>query len=82
MASTYLNLRIHVIFSTLHRAPSIAPDWKDDLHAYLGGAARGLGAFSIQIGGTTDHVDLLLGVQATHCVGGIPVAGGLCGVHR
>lgn len=29
---------------------------------------RGLGGFPIQIGGTADHVHLLIGMKATHCV--------------
>ena len=39
-----------------------------DLHAYLGGISRTLGAVPLQIGGVADHVHILLGVKATHSV--------------
>lgn len=68
MASTYLSLRIHAIFATRGRAPSIAAEWKEDLHAYIGGTLRGLGAYPIAIGGTADHIHFLAGIRATHCV--------------
>ena len=38
----------------------------DKLHAYLGGAVRGLGAVPLEIGGINDHVHLLIGIKATH----------------
>ena len=36
------------------------------MHAFLGGSARHLEAVSEAIGGTADHVHLLLGIKATH----------------
>ncbi len=37
-------------------------------HEYLGGTARGLGAFPQEIGGIEDHVHLLIGLKSTHCI--------------
>jgi len=37
MAHTYTNLLTHALFSTKDRRPTIRPEWKADLHAYLGG---------------------------------------------
>jgi putative transposase len=68
VASTYLSLRVHLIFATRHRAPSISGDWKNDLHAYIGGTLRGLGGYPLAIGGTSDHVHVLAGIKATQCV--------------
>lgn len=68
MASTYLNLWVHVVFAVKHRQPLIADAWRDRLHAYLGGVLNGLGAVPLAIGGTADHVHLLIGFRATHAV--------------
>ncbi len=38
------------------------------LHEYLGGTISGLGGFSQGVGGMVDHVHLLIGLKATHCL--------------
>lgn len=60
MASTYLSLRAHVVFSTKNRAPLIKKAWRDDLHGCMGGILKNLGAIPIAIGGVDDHVHLLI----------------------
>jgi putative transposase len=66
--STFLSLNYHVIFSTKHRRPLINPDWINRLHEYLGGTLRGLEAIPLTIGGIQDHVHILMGLKATHCL--------------
>ncbi|MCB1126696.1 MAG: transposase, partial [Verrucomicrobiae bacterium] len=66
MASTYLSLHFHVVFGTKDRRPLIRPEWRVQLHEYLGGTIRGLEGFSEGIGGVEDHVHLLVGLKATH----------------
>jgi putative transposase len=66
VASTYCSLHAHLIFATKGRAPIIETAWREDLHAYLGGIARGLGAKPVAIGGVEDHVHLLVGLRPTH----------------
>lgn len=68
MPSTYLSLHYHLVFSTKNREPFIAGDWIDEFHKYLGGAVNGLGGFSQGVGGVADHVHLLIGLKATHCL--------------
>ena len=68
MPSTYLSLHYHLVFSTKHRELAIAPEWRARLHEYLGGTIRGLGGFPEAIGGVADHVHLLAGLKAAHCV--------------
>lgn len=68
MPSTYLSLHCHVTFSTKNREPLIDSAWRDRLHEYLGGTIRGLDAIPESVGGITDHVHLLLGLKATHCL--------------
>ena len=38
------------------------------MHAFLGGAIKTLGAIPEKIGGTDDHVHILMGLKATHCL--------------
>ena len=68
MASTYLSLHYHIVFSTKGRVPSIIPEWRSRLHQYLGGEVKGLGGVPQAIGGVADHVHLLVGLKATHCL--------------
>ena len=68
MPSTYLSLNYHVVFSTKDRVPSILPEWASRLHEYLGGTINGLGGASMGVGGVADHVHLLFGLKATHCL--------------
>jgi putative transposase len=68
MASTYLSLQYHIVFSTKERQPFIADTWKLELHKYLSGTIEGLGGISQGVGGVADHVHLLVGLKATHCL--------------
>ena len=68
MASTHLSLHYHIVFGTKDREPSILPTWRHELHEYLGGSVRGLGGFPEGVGGVADHVHLLIGLKATHCL--------------
>ena len=68
MSSTYLALYYHLIFSTADRQPSIASEWRLRLHEYLGGTVNNLGGQSLGVGGTSDHVHLMVELNATHCL--------------
>jgi REP-associated tyrosine transposase len=68
MASTFLSLHYHIVFSTKERRPLIGESWRANLHEYLGGTVRGLGGIPEIIGGVEDHVHLLVGLKATHCL--------------
>ncbi len=68
MASTYLSLHYHLIFATKKREVIIASEWRARLHEYLGGTIAGHGGFPQGIGGVADHVHLLVGLKATHCL--------------
>ncbi|MGA2617206.1 MAG: IS200/IS605 family transposase [Thermoguttaceae bacterium] len=71
MASTYLSLHYHLVFGTRNRESSIESSWRSRLHEYLGGTISGLGGFPQGVGGTADHVHLLVGLKATHCLADI-----------
>ncbi|MEO8218145.1 MAG: IS200/IS605 family transposase [Acidobacteriota bacterium] len=68
MPSTHLSLHYHIVFSTKERYPCIERDFRDDLHRHLGGCVKTLDGIAEQIGGPADHVHLLLGLGATHCL--------------
>jgi REP element-mobilizing transposase RayT len=68
MSSTYLSLNYHLIFATKGRELSIAAEWRANLHRYLGGIVRSLDGHAHCIGGTGDHVHLLVELRATHCL--------------
>ena len=68
MPSTYLSLHYHVVFGTKNREPTIEAAWRSRLHEYLGGTMRGINGFTEGVGGVADHVHLLFGLRATHCL--------------
>lgn len=68
MPSAFLSLHYHLVFSTRQRVPFIKDSWLPRLHEYLGGSISGLGGIAQQVGGVADHVHLLVGLKATHCL--------------
>ena len=68
MPSTHLSLHYHLIFGTKDHEPIIAKSWRPRLHGYLGGVTTSLGGTPEAIGGVADHVHLLIGLRATHCL--------------
>jgi len=68
MPSTYLSLHYHLVFSTKRREATIDAAWRERLHDYLGGTIRGLGGVAERVGGVADHVHMLVGLKATHCL--------------
>lgn len=66
MPSTHTNLHFHIVFSTKERLPLIKAEWRNRLHAYLGGIVRNLGGVPLAIGGINNHVHLLIGLKSSH----------------
>jgi len=60
MANTYSNLLYHIVFSTKQRLPLILPEWQTELYQYIGGIIRNERGSLIEIGGTKDHVHLIV----------------------
>jgi len=60
MPRSYTNLLYHIVYATKDRYPWLRPDVRGRVHEYLGGIIRGAGAVALAIGGTDDHVDLLI----------------------
>lgn len=66
MPSSHTSLHFHLVFSTKERLPLIAKEWRERLHAYLGGIVKGLEGVPLAIGGIEDHVHLLVGLKSLH----------------
>jgi REP element-mobilizing transposase RayT len=66
MSSTHLSLHYHIIFSTKERRALIADEWQYRLHAFIGGCIKTLGGVPEAVGGTRDHIHILIGLRATH----------------
>lgn len=65
MAHTYVFQLIHVVFSTKERAHAIPGHMQHRLWSFLGGIARKNGFKALAIGGTQNHVHILLSLPAT-----------------
>jgi putative transposase len=65
MADTFTQLSTHIVFSTKSRAPLLDKQIRPRVFAYLGGIARQIGVKPLAIGGTADHVHVLLELPAT-----------------
>jgi putative transposase len=57
---SFTQLHYHLVFSTKNRNPTITPDIRPSLWKQLGSIVRNNQGFPIQIGGTADHVHLLV----------------------
>jgi len=68
MPQSLANILVHLVFSTKDRVPWIADDWRDDLHAYMGGIIRRHGGDLLAAGSVEDHVHLLFPLPRTVAV--------------
>ena len=60
MPQSFTCLHYHLVFSTRGREPTITPDLRPRVWDYLGGLVRGVGGIPLGVGGTADHVHLLV----------------------
>ena len=65
MAHTYISDLIHCVFSTKLRQNTIPSDMQTRLWSFLGGIARKNGFKAIAVGGTRNHIHMLLSLPAT-----------------
>jgi putative transposase len=60
MSQTHTSIYIHCMFSTKNHANHISPKIEKRIWRYIGGIAERMGVNLVAIGGTDDHVHLLL----------------------
>jgi putative transposase len=65
MSHTYVSSLVHCVFSTKNRRDLIGPEIQSDLWSFLGGIARKNGFKALMVGGTENHVHVLLSLPAT-----------------
>ncbi len=63
MAQTLTRLLVHTVFSTKDRRNLITAAVEPELHAYLGGICRNRESPALAIGGTENHVHLLISLS-------------------
>jgi REP element-mobilizing transposase RayT len=68
MSHTYSANFVHFVFSTKRRTNSIPADLQEQLWAYLLGIAKNLRLRTLAVGGTANHIHLLLSVPTTMTV--------------
>jgi putative transposase len=68
MAHTYNAHFVHFVFSTKDRRNSIPSELQEQLWAYTLGTANNLKIKPLAVGGTSNHVHLLLGLPPTMTV--------------
>ena len=68
MAGTYSNLNFHIIFSTKDRENKITSKLEEELHRYISGIAQGENAILLKIGGTENHVHLVIKLKPRHSI--------------
>jgi putative transposase len=60
MSQSFVQVYLHIVFSTKHRQPFLQdPVLRDELHKYLAGTCNAQRCPAIQVGGVEDHVHIL-----------------------
>jgi len=62
---SYVSSHYHCVFSTKGRRPLISTELRERLWPFLGGIARQHRMKAIEVGGTADHIHLLLSLPST-----------------
>jgi putative transposase len=65
MASTLTQILVHITFSTKERRAIIPPEFEPKLYEYTGGICRRMKSPLLKIGGTADHVHMLVSLSKT-----------------
>ena len=64
MPHTYVSDLVHCVFSTKQRRKLIRPETQSEFWSFIGGIARKNGFKTLIVGGTDDHVHILLSLPA------------------
>jgi REP element-mobilizing transposase RayT len=62
---------VHLVFSTKHRQPLIAPAVEDELYPYMASVFRACDSPSLTGNGTADHVHWLFSLSRTHTIAAV-----------
>jgi REP element-mobilizing transposase RayT len=65
MANTYTQIHIHTVFAVQNRLSLIKKDWQERLYQYIIAIIHNHGHKVLSIGGTSDHIHILIGFRPT-----------------
>src|SRR5205823_7520125 len=65
ISSTLTKILLHITFSTKNRAALIPEAVEPDLYAYIGGICRPMESPLLAMGGTVDHVHMMVSLGKT-----------------
>jgi len=65
MAHSFVEIYLHVIFSTKNRLPLIPHDLESRLYSYFGGIARKRQVLILKVNGMSDHIHMMLKLHAS-----------------
>jgi REP element-mobilizing transposase RayT len=68
VSQTLVSLLVHIVFSTKNRADLITPDVEPDLFAYLSGILNHHESRCLSVGGTANHLHLLVSLSKNFAV--------------
>jgi len=68
MPHAFADICVHLVFGTRSRQPSLGPEMRPRLHAWLAGAVRTAACVPYQVGGHADHVHILLRLHRTQTI--------------
>lgn len=68
MGQTYTTILLHIIFSTKNRRPTVTPDIRERLHAYMSAVINNDFGYTLRINGPADHVHMLVDARASGSV--------------
>ncbi len=65
MPQSLANLLVHLVFSTKERGAWLKDEWRQDLHAYIGGILKRRGSSLLAANSVDDHIHLLFPLPRT-----------------
>src|SRR5437868_2087211 len=69
MPQSYSALYVHAVFATKQRRPLLRDRaFREEVHAYLAGIAKGLGCPALAVGGIENHVHIILSMHRSVAV--------------
>ena len=68
MPQSLAQLYIHLVFSTKHREPWLAPTLRTKIHPYMAEVSNNFGFPALEVGGVADHVHILARQSRTKTV--------------
>jgi len=71
MANTYTQLYVHLVFATKERSPILINQNQKQIYAYLVSKSKENECFIKTIGGTDDHIHVLMSIDPKHSVSDI-----------